>query len=369
MTRADRKPAENGPEAPANSRRTILVWVCLVCLLAGLGGGWAGSILLLPPKPIPPAEEFSLVRAINGSVGSQISLDADASWTMTPAGRNETAGVVTSVAVAQGATVNVGTVLYTVNLRPVVIAQGGIPSFESIGQNSRGADVVQLQTMLKTLGFYRGTVSGTAAGSTVSAIRAWQKSLGIAPSGLVQQGDLIYVPSLPSRVSLNQTAIAVGQSVAGSELAVETVSAEPSFQMSVSSSQAQLLTLGTRVTILDGKKAWHAQIGTQTTKAQGLTTVRLVPSSGASICGSECADISLGGATNLQAQVITTPTVHGTVVPSAALTTVNVNNVEVTDSHGASHRVTVVASADGESVVTGIAAGLLVRISTGSQSP
>jgi Putative peptidoglycan binding domain len=49
----------------------------------------------------------------------------------------------------------------------------------------RGPNILALQTTLKTAGFYRGKPTGIMAGSTIVALKKYQKSRKLAPTGLV----------------------------------------------------------------------------------------------------------------------------------------------------------------------------------------
>lgn len=149
---------------------------------------WAVAAVTEPAADPLETTDFTLVEVTSGEVGSSIQLNSVAEWTPEPAGANRAAGVVTGVQVEAGAEVAQGSVLYTVDLRPVVIAQGNVPAFRDIGDRSVGADVRQVQQMLTDLGFYRGEIGGEAGAMTVAAIKAWQKSLGVDQTGVVGAG-------------------------------------------------------------------------------------------------------------------------------------------------------------------------------------
>lgn len=145
--------------------------------------GWAVVAVTEPATDPLETTDFTLVEVTAGEVGSRIQLNSVAEWTPEPAGVNRAAGVVTGVQIDAGAEVTQGSVLYTVDLRPVVIAQGDVPAFRGIGDGSVGADVLQVQQMLTDLGFYRGEVGGEAGPVTAAAIKAWQKSVGVDQTG------------------------------------------------------------------------------------------------------------------------------------------------------------------------------------------
>ena len=206
----------------ASHRQSRARWLWLgglgcVVIATTLGVGWAAASVLSPAADPLEATDYTYVSVATGEVGSSISLNTVAAWSPVPAGSNLASGVVTGVAVAAGDEVSSGAVLYRLNERPVVVAQGDVPAFRAVGAGVEGVAVAQLQGMLATLGFYRGVVDGRAGAGTVGAVKAWQKASGVPQTGVVDAGDVIFVPSLPTRVSLDGEVIARGKSVAGGE--------------------------------------------------------------------------------------------------------------------------------------------------------
>ena len=342
-------------------RIAVLVLGAVVLLAAVFGVGWATRTLFLPPTQPIASAPYTIVKVSHGQVGQSLSLDSQSAWQTTPVANNEAAGVITSVNITQGQTVTTGTTLYTVNLVPVVVAQGAVPSFEAIASGSKGQDVKQLQQMLQTDGFYKGAIDGSVGSSTTSAIDAWQKSLNEPVTGTVSEGSIIYVPVLPTRLELNTKLIATGASVAGGESAIESVAASPTFTMPLSPSQADLIRNGMRVDITNGNDHWEATTGQQTT-SQGSVSVALNSTGSGPICGSQCADIPLTGQSSLTSSVIITPTVSGNLVPTAALSSNATGSTQVVKADGHVKTVKVVESSEGMSVITGVPLGTRIRL-------
>ena len=340
-----------------------------VVLLVGGALGWAGATVLTPPRDLDDPSAYTYVEVEQGEVGSSITLNSVAEWTLTPVGSNQASGTVTTVNIEAGQEVGAGTVLYTVNLRPVVIAQGDIPSFQSLAQGSKGADVVQLQTLLATLGLYTGAINGTYAASTTKAVKAWQTSLGIAADGVVQYGDLVFVPSLPTRVALDTKVIKRGAAVAGGEPVVTGLPGQPSFFVPVSEAQAALMPAGTVVEITGPTgEAWTAITGDQVADEFSTINVALVPDGDAPICADACATVPVTGQTYLTSRIVTVASVTGLRVPSAALLSSADGTTLVIDDEGVEHDVTVVTSARGMSIIEGVAAGTRVRVPASADS-
>jgi peptidoglycan hydrolase-like protein with peptidoglycan-binding domain len=349
---------------PPRGRRLVGVWIVagIAILVTGGGIGWAASTVLMPPKEALKSSAYTYVDVVEGQVGSSVSLNAVAEWTSVPIGSNNAIGTVTTVNVAPGQEVGQGATLYTVNLRPVVVAKGGVPVFESLARGSKGPDVAQLQRMLSALGYFREPDNGEFGSATRVAVKAWQKSLGITADGQVQPGDLIFVPTLPTRVTLDPKVIKRGSLVTGGEEILSGLSAVPTFTIPTDEAQSALLPNGTRVEITNAHKIWDSIVTSQTQGTNGVVTVHLGGKDTAPICGADCGLVPTIGQTFLLSKVITEETVKGLIVPSAALLSGDNGSVSVVGRNGKRYGVTVVASARGMSIIEGVSTGVSVRI-------
>lgn len=355
-----------GAGGAARSRRGRRAgrWAAVVgaALAVGVAVGWAGHrVLARPPAPVDETAA-TLVEVTTGSVGASMPLTAVARWQPVAAGTNLAAGTVTAVAVTPGQEVGQGAVLYTVDLRPVVVARGQTPAFRALAPGVRGEDVAQLQTLLTDLGRYRGPVDGRFTAATGAAVRAWQRSLGLAPDGTVQPADVVFVTDLPARVVLDPAVVARGTRLGGGEAVLSRLPASPTFTLPVSATQADVMPAGTPVTLTapDGT-TWQAVSGARTTEAD-RTVVTLDATGAEPICAAACTQLPVGPETRLAAEVVLVPETSGLRVPSAALSTQADGTVVVVDDDGRAHEVVVRASARGTSVVEGVPEGLLVRV-------
>jgi hypothetical protein len=91
-------------------------------------------------------------------------------------------------------------------------------------------------------------------------------------------------------------------------------------------------------------------------------TISLKPFDTSFICDTNCSEISTAGTTLVPATVVTTPTITGLALPTAAIQTDARNRSFVDDPKGIGYRVQVLGSSDGISVVTGVRLGMRVRI-------
>jgi peptidoglycan hydrolase-like protein with peptidoglycan-binding domain len=351
-------------ESPVAGRRSVArVAIAVVAVLVGGALGWAASVVFTPPKDVLDSTAYTYVEVAQGEVGSSINLNTVAEWTTIPIGSNKAAGTVTSVKVAAGDQVKQGSTLYTVDLRPVKIAKGAVPAFRALTQGVTGPDVKQLQRMLKTLGYYKGSLDGSFSWSTTSAVRAWQKKSGVAQDGVVQPGDVIFVPDLPTRVSLDATLVSRGATLVGGEKVLSGLPATPSFRVPISDQQAGLMPTGTRVEIAgtDGGQ-WEGYVVERTTDENGSVSAVLAGKDDAPICADACGSIPVDSQSFFASRIVTIEAVSGLTVPSAALLTLADGSIVVIDDTGEQFTVSITQSARGMSVIDGVSAGTKVRV-------
>ncbi|GGF33667.1 hypothetical protein GCM10011399_28530 [Subtercola lobariae] len=340
----------------------------LALVVVAAVAGWAFTVILSPAPGVPTPDGYTLATSVEGDVGAHLTLNVAATWSLSPVGTNEAAGVVTTVDAQSGQLVDAGARLYSVNQQPVVAAQGAVPAYRSISGGDSGADVAQLQAMLTQLGFYAGPADGTAGASTVVAVRQWQQSVGVDATGELTLGAVIFVPTLPARLVLDASVVHRGATLAGGEAVVQWLGQSPVFTLPVSDTQSAMVGTDTRVLIDDGHgDTWQAVAAGRSEAQTGTVVIALAPADGAAnadggICGAQCEVVPVDGQTLFSARVVTVETVRGVVVPTAALQTDATQRVVVVDGAGTEHPVRVTAESQGLSVVTGIDAGLAVRV-------
>ena len=111
--------------------------------------------------------------------------------TTTLAGR--LAGVVTQVPQA-GDTVTRGRPVYRVDNTPVVLMYGAVAAYRTLGRGASGADVRQLEGNLVALGYGGITVDDSYTAATATAVKRWQHDLGLAQTGQVDEGRVLFAP-------------------------------------------------------------------------------------------------------------------------------------------------------------------------------
>jgi peptidoglycan hydrolase-like protein with peptidoglycan-binding domain len=346
------------------SARALGRWslIAIVVLLVGAVAGWSLREMLSPPPDTVDDNETVLVEVAQGEVGLSLNLSASVQWDIVSVHSNQANGILTGVNVTPGDVVAPGQVLYTVNLQPVVAASGVIPAFRDLAPGTRGEDVRQLQGLLVGLGHLEGPPDGDYGPQTARAVREWQRARGVFVTGAVAWGDLMFVPDLPARLATVSDAT-VGSVMSVGQPFVQRLSAQPKLSMTVTEGQNELVPTGARVRIFAGDEEWETTTGDREVGGTGDGTVTIALESGdaENLCHAGCEDVPVGDAVLFDALVEAIPEVSGSVVPSASISTGADNRPFVLLPDGRRRVVTVVASAQGSSVVTGVKPGEMVR--------
>lgn len=327
-------------------------------------GWWAGSVALRPPvDPVGEPEPVSYVVEV-GSVGRALSFAAVGEWRLEALARNAANGVVTSVDVEPGSMVVAGDVLYSVDLRPVVAAEGVVPSFRDLTLRDRGSDVAQLQGLLTDLGFYEGEADGVFGVGVRDAVQEWQRSLGVTDDGVVRRGDVVYVGGLPARVLLSEE-VTVGGLLGGGEQVVSRVVGEVEFSVPLTPEQRGLVPLVAEVEVTYDGGVWEGRIVEAVERpgefGEELALV-LEGRGGGSLCGEDCGVVPLVGRSSFPARIIVVPETSGPVVPVAGIITEADGSTVVQTTDGRRIEVEVVAAADGLAVVEGLEPGEVILL-------
>ena len=336
----------------------ILISLAVLAAVAVLGY-WAGTNAVVPPS-LPLASHDPIAYTVkDGSVGSTVNISLGASWSTTQTLRAGRGGTVTSVLLVGGAEATAGTVIATLDLRPVVVATGSVPMFRTLVSGIDGPDVAQLQQLLAAKGLYKGAIDGHFRASTKAAVKLWQKSLGASQSGAVDAGALVFVPSLPARMALIP---GVGDLVAQGGDLVKVLGSKPDFVADITAEQRANLRSGEAIAITaPNGGVWPGTLDSFEPSTNG------VPGSykaviGGTLCGADCDLVPVEGETALQGTIELVPKTSGPVVPTSALVVQPSGGSAVTLTDGSLKLVTIVAEANGFAVVSGIEAGTVIRL-------
>ena len=125
------------------------------------------------------------------------------------------AGVVTGV-VAPGTIIEQGDIVYWVDGQPIVALYGTTPAYrtlENLSTDMTGTDVAQLEAALADLGYDVDgtlTIDDRFTYGTEQAVEAWQESLAVEDDGVIELGEVIFVPGPSQIIDLSVT---TGQSL------------------------------------------------------------------------------------------------------------------------------------------------------------
>ncbi|MBT8215660.1 MAG: peptidoglycan-binding protein [Acidimicrobiia bacterium] len=343
-----------------------MLWLSLVVAIA-LVAFWAGrEATVTPSDPLIESRPVAY-EIIEGTVGRSFRFTARAEWLLSPVGRNSGVGTVTSVGITGVADVEPGEVLYSIDLRPVVAAEGPIPMFRALAARSEGPDVAQVQSLLDTLGFYDGTTDGVYGPAMQRSVKAWQESLGVEADGVVRRGDVVFFPELPSRLILSED-IEVGAPLMGGERAVLALSAAPKFTVTLGLDQRDLVPLAADATVEHSEGIWTAKVASATETPFGELELELTGLNGEQLCRDECELVPVGDVSLYETEIVVTPPQTGPVVPIAAIVTDPAGRSFVTELDGETREVVVLAAASGLAVVSGVEAGDVLILPFGGSS-
>lgn len=352
-------------------RRGLLAYLLWFgTLTAAAAVGWWAARAASEPPTIASAETSILTAEVRqGMLGEQMPYGVSASWPTTVQFRSGAGGTVTSMNLDAGSMAERGDVALTVDLRPVVIAEGQVPAFRALQEGDRGEDVAQLRQFLVSEGLLQ-MGGDTFDIATSEAVRQWQVKLGTDATGRVEHGDLVFVPQLPVPL-IPAEGVEVGASVTSGAPLLAAPSAAPALTLSISTEHVNRVAEGTEVIVAlpDGQRSlWVDRVELIPDTSQAVAHLRGLD--GDPICiGAQCASIVDAGAQRvLPAQVVLVPEVSGAVIPAAAVySTVSGDSVVRLDS-GEEIVVEVMASVEGQSVVSGLKQGQRVHMTVRKQS-
>lgn len=349
--------------AEATRRRLVIGGWALSVLLSMGAGWWAASVTLQPPSTEPAPSRPATYTVVEGTIERRLEFTAAASWPSSPLATNTASGTVTSVDMQPGQAVDVGDVLYAVDERPVVVAEGAVPMYRSLSVGASGRDVHQLQELLVDLGFYFGEPSGSFTAGTAEAVRRWQQDLGLPGGEVVEQGDVVFAPALPTRVMLAPE-ISVGRQVSAGLDAVQRLGKAPKFTVTLADGQADEVPPDAPVEVLHEDGVWSSSIASMEGTVEGETELVLAGADGGDLCGNECLDIVVPGKeSRFRVQIVVVPATTGPMVPAAAITTDASGTAFVTAAaDGDQVPVTLTARDSGHAIVDGIEPGVEILL-------
>lgn len=266
----------DGPGRPARPRRRRRWLLTLLILMVGAGGGW-----LLSPRSADTTDGTSAARATFGEV---VRADLQATTDLTGRlayvadrtvasrlGGPEGGATLTSVA-AQGTIVRRGERLFSIDGSPVVLLLGSTPAWRTLEVGVAGTDVRQLERNLEALGYGGFTVDNRFTSESVTAVRRWQRDIGAPDDGVVDLGEVVF---LPSAVRINQHLRTVGDAVSSGAEVLAVGPTAPLVTVDLEDTQLSLVAVGDQVIVrlVGGKEAQGIVVSVEGQQAGDTETV------------------------------------------------------------------------------------------------
>ena len=195
----------------------IPVVVCLVLVAAGVaavvtvrmvgGESDTGSAPVSEAPPTAKVVRETLIEEV--TVKGRLDHGSETPLAVPGAG-----GILTWLAPVD-AEVRRGETLLRVDEQHVQVMYGPIPSFRPLAVDVEGTDVLQFESNLRAFGYIGFTVDQEYSDATAAAVKRWQKDLGREETGVVEPGQIVYVPG-PVRIAAHRARL--GAPVEGADV-------------------------------------------------------------------------------------------------------------------------------------------------------
>src|SRR6266542_5203603 len=243
------EPSEGpGRAAPGGRRRR---WaLILAVLLVGAGVGWVVAPRSTDTPSGTSATPATFGEIVRTDVQARTDLTGGLAYVADRTVANRLAGpeggaTLTGVAV-QGTVVRRGETLFSVDERPVVLLLGPTPAWRTLRAGVVGADVRQLERNLEALGYGGFSVDNTFTSATSAAVRRRQRDIGARVDGVVDLGEVVF---LPSAVRIDQHLLTPGDAVSPGAQVLAVGPPAPVVTIDLEPTQLSLVSVGDRVIV------------------------------------------------------------------------------------------------------------------------
>jgi peptidoglycan hydrolase-like protein with peptidoglycan-binding domain len=171
-----------------------LAAVAVSALAAGAAGGWAltrpssaaeeePSVTAEQPTTTVTKQNLVETQEVDGTLGygEQAKLASPAQGTITWLPQI-------------GSVVTRGKPLARVDQLRVTLMYGAVPMYRTLEDGTEGADVEQLETNLRALGYTGFTVDDEYTDNTAEAVEEWQEDAGLDETGRVTPEQVVFLP-------------------------------------------------------------------------------------------------------------------------------------------------------------------------------
>jgi len=351
---------------PPPKRASIVGRLLRTAAWAGAGlvlvavGWWAAGQVSTPRADVTSGPATTWYEIRTGTISDSVQMTVYAQWQPRTTLAHTRPGILTEQMASDGAVVDDGDIVGTVDLQPLVVAEGAIPAFRDLRAGQQGKDIAQLQAFLARAGLYDGPVDGRWGGATTTAVKSWQAVIGLDPDGRIPLGTLLFVDSLPAAIAWQAK---VGDRISEDSDILALLENEPTFTIQLR--RAVLAGLPPdSIVIIEGPRSteWAASLGP--VRDLGGDEVEVLLGSRQTICGERCNLLPVQGKTRLVGEVVLVPDTTGPVAPAGAIRVSPDGSTFVTERTRGRVEVSVLASADGLVVLSGVQEGDRVAITS-----
>lgn len=175
--------------------------VIVVALTAGATFTWMWKPWEATPQNRGGADSTAVTVPVErGTLTSQLRLNATLGYG-NPIELTAAPGVITELP-SPGQVIDIGSPIYEVDGRPVILLEGTRPFWRDLASGiDNGPDVLQLEQNLARLGFFDREPDARFDWWTADAIKRWQKDLGLPGTGTVAVADVVAVDAQSIRVA------------------------------------------------------------------------------------------------------------------------------------------------------------------------
>ncbi len=284
------------------NRRTLLACGLGAAVLAAASAGFAYGLPTGTAKPQTTAGTRKTAPVTRQTLADTENKNGTLGYGATTSVSSKLNGTITHVA-DTGSTVQRGQTLFRVDELPVVLMYGALPLYRPLraGMESSDADVKQFTENLKALGF---------SGFTTSAVKKWQKSLGLEQTGLVEPGRIVYA-SGPIRI--DSVSAAIGDAAQGQILSYTGTRRVVTTSLDVDDARLAPVGAAVKVTLPDGKTLDGKVESAKTTVQQGengadpTTEIDVVVGLGDASVALEQASVKIAFTASTREKVLTVP--------------------------------------------------------------
>jgi peptidoglycan hydrolase-like protein with peptidoglycan-binding domain len=286
----------------------------------------------------PPSSSLATVEKrtlssrvqVNGTLGYlgsyQVVNGAQGHWTSLP---------------AVGQVITQGQTLSSVDGSPMVLLYGTIPAYRDFRPGmSDGEDVKELEQNLLALGYGNSSnlvASGHFDSFDVAAVKRWQKAMGLAQTGVISLGQVVF---LPEAIRITSVAATLGSMAQPGAPMATASSTTRRVLVNLSANQQSKVKVGDKVTItLPNRKTTDGTVSAVGTVATSSGNGGGTPTIEVSITPNDPAATGILDAAPVSVSIVTESVVDVLAVPvTALLAQKDAYVVEVVDASG-QHRI------------------------------